>query len=395
MPSRRRLTCQTNLVLSDHVLAQLRSRFPILAQKTYLYNCSQGALSDAAESGMAAFMDSWRTSSAPWNDWVGAYESLRTQFAAFINAEPDEIAILTSASAGINAIANAIPFNAARPNVIMGEYEFPTMGQIFLAQQPRGAHIQFLPGINETLPIEAYERAITPQTAIVPLTQISFINGFRSDVAALTCLAHAQGAWVFLDGYQDCGTRPIDVKALDVDFYVTGTLKYLCGPPGIAFLYVKRSLIDSLQPTLTSWMAQRDVFAFNTTTLDPAPNARRFEGGSPNMPGIYTAAQSISLLSQIGMENVASQIARLTQAFLQGTRALGIAPKTSHDSVGPLVVLRSTDSTTLANNLISQNVLVSARRDGVRFSFHVYNNLADVEDALSALKANLALLVRS
>ena len=85
----------------------------------------------------------------------------------------------------------------------------------------------------------AYREAIDERTCVVPLTQLSFLNGSRSDVPAITKIAHDNGALVFLDGYQDCGTRPIDVKALDVDFFVTGTLKYLLGPPGLAFLYVQ------------------------------------------------------------------------------------------------------------------------------------------------------------
>src|SRR5450631_375458 len=105
------------------MLTAFRARFPILSEKTYLYNCSQGALSDAAEAGMRSYMDSWRTSSAPWNDWVGVYEAMRKEFACFINAEPDEIAILTSASAGINAIASATDFTK-RPKVVMSEFEF-------------------------------------------------------------------------------------------------------------------------------------------------------------------------------------------------------------------------------------------------------------------------------
>src|SRR5580693_6991140 len=98
-------------MLTDQQIADLRSRFPILRHKTYLYNCSQGALSDAVESGMAAYADSWRTSSAPWDEWVGAYESLRATFARLINASPDEVAVITSASAGINPIANALSFD--------------------------------------------------------------------------------------------------------------------------------------------------------------------------------------------------------------------------------------------------------------------------------------------
>jgi len=380
-------------MLNEEEISNLRSHFPILSQKTYLYTCSQGALSDAAESGMRAYADSWRTSSGPWNDWVEVYETMRAEFARFINAEPDEIAVLTSASAGINAVANAVRFDQ-RANVVMGEYEFPTMGQIWLAQEARGARIEFLEGSNNAIPLEAYERSIDERTAIVPLTQVSFLNGFRADVAAVTRLAHDKGALLFLDGYQDCGTRPIDVKAMDCDFYVTGTLKYLLGPPGLAFLYVKRPLIESLTSTLTSWMAQRDVFAFNTKKLDPASEARRFEGGSPPMPSIYAARPALDLLIAIGIEKIEFRIAQLTRAFMQGTRALGIASKTPDTSVGPLVVLRSTDSAALVDRLVARGVVVSARLDGVRFSFHAYNNLADIDTALSVLEANLDLLVR-
>src|SRR5271166_1301486 len=130
-------------MLTGEQISELRSHFPILHEKTYLYNCSQGALSDAVEAGIRDYARSWQTSSDPWGEWIQAYEALRGEFARFINAEPDEVAIVTSASAGINPIANALRFDA-RPNVVMGEYEFPTMGHIWLAQQPRGARIRFL-----------------------------------------------------------------------------------------------------------------------------------------------------------------------------------------------------------------------------------------------------------
>ena len=379
-------------MLTNEQISALRSRFPILREKTYLYNCSQGALSDAAETGMRTYMESWRTSNAPWNDWMEVYDGLRADFARFLNARPDEVAIVTSASAGINAIASALDF-AARPKVVMGEYEFPTMGHIWLAQQKRGAQIEFLQGADNAIALEAYERAIDNRTAIVPLTQVSFLNGFRADFEAITKMAHDRGALLFMDGFQDCGTRPVDVKAMDVDFYVTGTLKYLLGPSGVAFLYVKRSLIEQLIPTVTSWMAQRDVFAYNTQKLDPASEARRFEGGSPPIPNIYMARPALQLLLGIGMENVAAQIAQLTSRFLHGVQALGIASKTADDSAGPLVVLRSANPAALVEKLTQAGIVVSARQDGVRFSFHFYNHAADVDHTLSVLARNLPLLV--
>src|SRR5271154_2515172 len=343
-------------MLSDVQISELRSRFPILREKTYLYNCSQGALCDAVEAGMQKYAESWRTSAAPWDEWMEAYEGLRGEFARFINAEPDEVAIVTSASAGINPIANALEFDG-RNKVVMSEYEFPTMGQIWLAQRPRGAEIHFLDGVNNTVPTECYEQAVDKKTRIVPLTHVSFVNGFRSDVAAIAKIAHTQGALLFLDGYQDCGTRPLDVRALDVDFFVTGTLKYLLGPPGLGFLYVRRELIETLTPTMTSWMAQRETFAFKTKCLDPSPDARRFEGGSPPIPNIYAARPAVQLLMNVGMENVAGQIERLTRAFLKGAHELRIETKTPSSSVGPLVVLRSADAAAMLARLTARGIV--------------------------------------
>jgi selenocysteine lyase/cysteine desulfurase len=379
-------------MLTDEQVSELRSHFPILREKTYLYNCSQGALCDAVEAGMQKYAASWRTSAAPWDEWMEAYEALRRAFARFINAQPEEVAIVTSASAGINPIANALQFDE-RNKVVLSEYEFPTMAHIWLAQRPRGAEVHFLDGVKNTVPTEWYEQAVDKKTRIVPLTQVSFVNGFRPDVAAIAKIAHAQGALLFLDGYQDCGTRPVDVKALNVDFFVTGTLKYLLGPPGLGFLYVRRELIETLTPTMTSWMAQRDVFAFHAKCLDPSPDARRFEGGSPPIPNIYLARPAIDLLAGIGLQNVAAQIQRLTGAFLTGVRDLRIESKTPSSSVGPLAVLRAKDAAAVLARLTARGIAASTRRDGVRFAFHVYNTLEDVGVALTALEESLDLMV--
>jgi selenocysteine lyase/cysteine desulfurase len=146
---------------------------------------------------------------------------------------------------------------------------------------------------------------------------------------------------------------------------------------------------------MTSWMAQRDPFTFNPKCLDPAPDARRFEGGSPPIPNIYLARPAIDLLAGIGMDNVAAQIERLTRAFLNGARDLRIESKTPSSSVGPLVVLRAKDAAAVLAKLTARGIAVSTRRDGVRFSFHVYNTLEDVNVALTALEDNLELMVRS
>lgn len=380
-------------MLSDAKIQSIRSRFPIFKRKIYLNSCSQGALSDAVEAAFHTYLQTWHEGGSPWDLWVQRYEEVRAQFAKFVNAETDEIAVVPSASVGINAVASAMDFTK-RKKVVMGEFEFPTMGHIWLAQQARGAQIEFLPANGDDLPVGLYPKAIDENTAIVPVTGVCFKNGFRSNAAELARAAHAKGGLMFLDDYQDCGTRPIDVKALGVDFYVAGTLKYLLGPPGLAFLYVRKELAQKLRPTISGWFAQTNPFAFDVKTLDPAPSARRFESGTPPIPNMYAASAGIALLQEIGLAEVAAQVERLAQALISGARELGIHVKTPLNSKGPLVVLKCRDVEAVIASLAAKNIVVSGRHDGLRISFHVHNTLDDVREALAALKSCIELMVR-
>jgi selenocysteine lyase/cysteine desulfurase len=378
-------------MLTDRQAREVRSRFKIFQRKIYLNTCSQGALSDAVQAGLEDYIAGWHEQGSPWELWVERYEAARSAFARFIHAAPEEVAIVTSASAGINSIASALHFRERR-KVVLGEFEFPTMGHIWLAQRTRGADVQFVKAEGNRIPAARYEQMIDRETLIVPLTHVCFKNGFRSELSAITRMARASGALVMLDDYQDCGTRPVDVKAMDLDFYLTGTLKYLLGPPGLAFMYVRKELVPSLFPTVTGWFAQANPFAYDPQHIEMSPTARRFESGSPPVPNVYAAMPGIQLLSEIGMENVAAHIRELAQAFLARTPALGIQAKTPADSAGPLVVLQSTDSNLLLRRLAERDIVASNRHDGLRLAFHVYNTLADVEAVVEVLKANIGLL---
>jgi selenocysteine lyase/cysteine desulfurase len=379
-------------MLTDQEVRQIRSRFRIFQQKIYLNSCSQGALSDAVEAGLHDYIASWHEQGSPWELWVERYEAARTAFAQFINASPDEIAIVTSVSAGINGVASALNFTE-RKKVVMGEFEFPTMGHVWLGQRVRGAEVQFVRAEGNRIPACSYEQAIDHNTCIVPLTHVCFKNGFRSDVKAVSEIAHRSGALVMLDDYQDCGTRPVDVKAVDLDFYVTGTLKYLLGPPGLAFVYVRKELIFSLVPTVTGWFAQANPFAYNPQHFELSATARRFESGSPSVPNVYAAVPGLQLLKEIGMSDVAGHIRSLTQSLLNQARDLGILAKTPADCVGPLVVLQSKDSGLLVQRLAENGIVTSNRHDGLRISFHAYNTLDDVQAVMEVLKKNLHLMV--
>jgi selenocysteine lyase/cysteine desulfurase len=385
-------TLHENLMLTDKQIQEIRSRFNIFQRKIYLNTCSQGALSDAVQTGLENYIASWHEQGSPWETWMDRYEEARIAFAQFINASPDEVAIVTSASAGINGVASALNFRD-RNKVVMGEFEFPTMGHIWLAQRVRGAEVLFVSAEGDCIPAANYDKMVDGNTLIVPLTHVCFKNGFRSEVNAITQIAHRSGALVMLDNYQDCGTRPVDVKAMDLDFFVTGTLKYLLGPPGLAFMYVRKELISSLVPTVTGWFAQTNPFAFDPQHVDLSPTARRFESGSPSVPNVYAAVPGFEMLREIGMENVAAHIKRLAQSLLSCARDLGIRAKTPADSAGPLVVLQCRDSTLLVQKLAENDIVASNRHDGLRISFHVYNTMDDVKEVVEVLKKNIDLMV--
>jgi len=378
-------------MLTDKQVHEIRSRFRIFQRKIYLNTCSQGALSDAVEDGLRDFITAWHDQGSPWETWVQHYEAARSAFARMIHADPDEVAIVTSVSAGINVIASALNFRERR-KIVMGEFEFPTMGQVWLGQRIRGADVQFAKADGNSIPVAAYEKLIDRETLVVPLTHVCFKNGFRTPVSEIEKMAHGAGAFLMLDDYQDCGTRPIDVKAMNLDFYVTGTLKYLLGPPGLAFLYVRKELIPSLAPTVTGWFGQANPFAYNPQHFELSPTARRFESGSPSVPNVYGALPGFKLLQEIGMENVGAHVEKLTHSLLNHARDLGIVSKTPAGSAGPLVVLQCHDPALLLEELTRNGIVASNRFDGLRISFHVYNTLDDVNAVADVLRKNIHLL---
>lgn len=375
---------------------EFRARFPIFAHTVYVNSCSQGALSLDVRAAFDAFTTSWDTHGSPWERWVGEVERLRAVFATLIGAEPDEIAVMPSASAAIAAIATALSFDGERRQVLLSEFEFPTMAHVWLAQQRRGAIVDRVPAHGERLPIAHYRTRVDERTLIVPAAHVCFRNGYRLDVAALASLCKKRGAYLMLDDYQRTGTAPLDVHALGVDVLVTGALKYLLGPAGIAFLYVRRELIERFEPLSTGWFGRVNPFAFSLAPLDWAASARRFEAGTPPIPNVYAAAAGLDLLNALGPAAVDAQIRRLTARMIDGARRHGFAVATPDDPEqrGALVVVRSTDAGALVQRLAARGIVASARGTGLRVSFHAYNDDDDVDAVLAALDAEGALVDR-
>lgn len=381
-------------------LDEFRSRFPILKRRVYVNSCSQGALSTDVDEAMRAYLESWHELGSPWEMWVEQVERLRARFAASIGADADEIAVTASASAGINAVASALTYAAPRSHVVIGDFEFPTMAQIWLAQERRGATIRRARASSsspDTLPLEAYDAVIDERTLIVPATHVCFRNGHRTDIAGLVRLAHDRGAYVFLDDYQRTGSGPIDVHALGVDFMVTGCLKYLIAAAGIGFLYVRRELIERFEPTVTGWFGRVNPFAFRIDELDWPAGANRFESGTPPVPNAYAALAGLALLDRVGYREIGRHVDHLVGRYASAAGEAGFVIRTpfASDRRGPLVVVQSVDAPALVQKLAGRGIIASCRGNGLRVAFHAYNTDEDVDAVMSALVAESALLDRS
>lgn len=373
----------------------LRERFPIFEKKTYINSCSQGALSFDVQQAYTQYLCDWQEEGSPWERWVELLEANRHAFAGLVNAEPDEIAVTASVSAGVSALASALDFSGERNKVVVSDFEFPTIGQIWDAQTARGARIVQVPAAGNTIPVEWFADAIDERTRIVSISHVCYRNGSRLDVPAIVELAHRKGALVLLDGYQTIGTMPLDVKQLQVDFLVGGTLKYLLASAGLAYLYVRKELLPQLQPTSSGWFAQANIFAMDHRAHAPAPNARRFEAGTPAVPALYAALAGIKLVQSIGVERIQAEVCELTGAIKAGAmrRGFNLVTPVDPNQHGALITLRSHKVDLLVKWLAEDGVIVSSRDGNLRISPHFYNNLADVDRLLDCLTKHKALLV--
>jgi selenocysteine lyase/cysteine desulfurase len=371
----------------------LRRRFPVLERKTYLNSGSYCALADTVRDAINAYMEDRLMVGANWDVWVTKNEAVRALMAQVLRAQPDEIAVTASASAGINALASACDFSGKRNKVVISDFEFPTNAQIWHAQEQRGARVVHVPrAADGYIPLESFARAIDEETQIVAVTHVCFRNGAMLDVAGIARLAHAKGAKIMLDCYQAVGAVTVDVKRLDVDFAVGGMLKYLLGTAGLGFLYARGELVRSLRPSHTGWFAQENIAAMDITANRPSPTARRFEAGTPAVVNCYAVEAGLKIIQEVGTDAIEARVRQLTELYMARLEDIGwpsITPR-QQPRHGPMVCVRARQVDQLFWKLMAEDIVCSFRDDNLRATFHFYNNEQDVEAVVRALARHRA-----
>jgi selenocysteine lyase/cysteine desulfurase len=373
----------------------VRDQFPIFEHTVYANSCSQGALSQRVRAAAEEWLAGWDENGAEWEFWVERNEAARAAFARLLYAEPDDVAVTTSVSQGVSALVSALDLTGERNRIVISEYEFPTVGQIAHAQELRGAEVVHVrPDADGRIPLERFADAIDQRTALVCCTAVSFRSGHRQDVGPIAELAHAQGALLLADSYQAIGALELDVRTLGADVVTGGTVKYLLGSAGLAFMWLRESLRSDLLPTQTGWFADEDIFAMSIADYSPHASARRFDSGTPPVPSLYPGVAGMELIAEVGVPAIEAHVRGLVDRLLAGLDELGATVATSRgaEEYGPLICVVSTDPNALVDALAAERIVTSTRDSNLRISLHLYNVEDDVDRILEALAAQGGLL---
>lgn len=375
-------------------LLKYRAEFPILQKKTYLNSCSLGALSQRSMSNLNEFMATWNAWGAhAWYDiWLGEIAKVRQQFATLIGAQLHEVAIAPNVSTALSTIATALDYSK-RNKVVMADMDFPTLSYQWLAKERLGVECRFVESPDRVYtPAELFEREVDEHTALVATSRVFFTSGYIQDIRAVADIAHKHGAYVLIDDYQGTGQIPLNVVEQDVDFLVTGTLKWLMGGPGLALVYIREELLPQMQPTVAGWFGQREQFEFKTREFEFRPDAQRTEMGTPAIPTIYTAKGGLDIILEVGSQQICERTRYLTNDLIERARERGwkVRAPLEPERRTSIVMLEFDQPEQIVEALLERDIITDKRPGLVRVSPYFYNTIEENELIINAIAEILA-----
>ena len=367
---------------------RIRDLFPILRRRNYLNSCSLGALSTRAEDRLAEFLAKWHDlgASAWYEHWWGLLGELRGRVEAMFGAPAGTVALMPSTSACLAAVSSSLDWTQ-RNRIVTTELDFPTLlyqwkvrpdAEMVVLESRDGVHID----------PRQYADAVDERTLAIATSHVFFTTGAIQDLAAIADIARRAGAYSLIDGYQGAGQVPVDLPATGVDFYTAGPLKWLCGGPGLAYLYVREDLAGVLEPRITSWFATRDQFDFNPGEFRYHDDARRFELGTPALATVHTALGGQEIVDELGLAAIRERNVKITERLVEACGDAGFALRTSGrpETRSAIVPVRQADPLAAVARLARRGIIVDGRPGVVRVSPHFYNTLDEVDEFVRELR---------
>jgi kynureninase len=377
-------------------LLKWRGEFPILDRTTYLISNSLGAMPRRVYDNLHDYADAWAQRGVrAWEEgWWEMGVAVGDKIAPLIGAAPGDISLHQNVTLTQAVISACFDFRGPRNKVVMTDLEFPSIQYFYHEQRRLGARVELIASRDKIrLDLDKFLAAIDETTLLVPISLVLFRSSFIVDAQAIIERAHRVGAHVILDLFQATGAIPVDVRALNVDFAVGGVLKWLCGGPGVAYLYVRPDLRSKLRPALTGWLAHQRPFNFEAGAIDAREDTFRFLNGTPHVPALYACQPGLDILNQIDVHAIRSKSLRMTSLLVQGAKSRGWrvnTPENPAERAGT-VSIDCPHAPEVCRELLAREILVDYRpHAGVRFSPHFYNREDECTFALSQVDEILA-----
>lgn len=379
---------------ADPLLAY-RAEFPILERTTYLVSNSLGAMPRAVPERLAEYVDQWAELGVrAWaKGWWDMPVAVGNEIAPLIGALPGEVVMLPNVTIAQTSVLSAIDYGGARNRVVMTDLDFPSVRYVYDGLATRlGAHIVAVPS-DDGLSIDTQRviDAIDDRTALVAISHVLFRSAYIMDVDAICRRAREVGALVSLDAFHSVGVIPVDVKALGVDFLSGGVLKWLCGGPGGAFLYVSPDTTRSLAPSFTGWQAHRHPFAFENE-MSHADNVTRWLNGTPPIPALFAAIEGPRIVRRAGVDAIREKSIRQTTRLIELADARGYSIRAPRDPArrGGTVAFDVPHAYGVAQALLANDVIVDCRPGaGVRVAPHFYTSDDELDRVVDMIDAIL------
>jgi kynureninase len=378
-------------------LLSYRSHFPTLERCTYLISNSLGAMPKGAAEDLAEYARTWTERGVrAWEEsWWGLAREVGDGIGALFGADPDTVSMHQNVTIAEAIVVSAFDWSGPRNGVVYTDMNFPSVRYLYdtfaRSLGARVTEVRSPDGIG--VPTEALLEAIDETTLLVPISHVLFRSSWIQDAEAVCRRAAEVGAHVVLDAFQSLGTVPVDAARWGCSFVVGGVLKWLCGGPGGAYLYVRPDLLRTLRPRLTGWMAHPRPFDFAAPPMEWVEGAYRFMNGTPNVPALYAAREGPRLVREVGVDAIRRKSMRQTALLVEAAGAEGWRVTAPADPArrGGTVAVDVPHAYEVKLELLRREVIVDYRPGaGIRISPHFYTSDEECLRAVDEIRDVLA-----
>jgi len=326
------------------------------------------------------------TGSKHYPRWLATEARLRERLAALIGAaDAGDIALAKSTSEALSVVAAGLPWRNG-DNVVGIAQEFPSNRVVWQALAEHGVTWRALDLYASTDPEGDLLALCDTRTRVLAVSWVQYARGLRLDLARLGAGCRERGILLCVDGIQGLGALPFDLSRTPVDFLVADGHKWMLGPEGLALFWCRPALRDGLRLSQFGWHMVEDMGDFDRDDWRPAPDARRFECGSPNLLGVHALEASLSLLQDAGMDEVGRAVAERAARLLELIDGHGLELLSPRDAArrAGIVTFRvpDVDQQALYRALMQQDLMCASRGGGIRFSPHFYTPMEHLERAI-------------